>query len=78
MLSDSIAYLAYKRKREVHASVQATEKGGIYANPRSEETRQLRFHFVWKREDGLDHAIEKLNRFESLNVRLEEGKIIVE
>ena len=45
---------------------------------RSEETRQLRFHFVWKREDGLDHAIEKLNRFESLNVRLEEGKIIVE
>ena len=45
---------------------------------RSEEARQLRFHFVWKREDGLGHAIEKLNRFESLNVRLEEGKIIVE
>ena len=45
---------------------------------RSEEARQLRFHFVWKREDGLGHAIEKLNRFESLNVRLEEGEIIVE
>ena len=52
---------------------------------RSEEARQLRFHFVWKREDGLGHAIDQLNRFASLsvrlaenNVRLEEGKIIVE
>ena len=45
---------------------------------RSEEARQLRFHFVWKREDGLGHAIEKLNRFESLNVRLDENIIIVE
>ena len=44
----------------------------------NDDARQLRFHFVWKREDGLGHAIEKLNRFESLNVRLEEGKIIVE
>ena len=44
----------------------------------NDDARQLRFHFVWKREDGLGHAIEKLNRFESLSVRLEEGKIIVE
>ena len=44
----------------------------------NDDDRQLRFHFVWKREDDLGHAIEKLNRFESLNVRLEEGKIIVE
>lgn len=47
--------------------------------------RQLRFHFVWKPEDGLSHAIEKLNRFESINVRLDKddnesqpSKIIVE
>ena len=45
---------------------------------RSEDVRQLRFHFVWKREDGLNHAIEKLNRFESLSVRLDGNKIIVE
>ena len=45
---------------------------------RNEEARQLRFHFVWKREDGLGHAIEKLNRFESLTVRLDENIIIVE
>ena len=51
----------------------------------NESARELRFHFVWKQEDGLKHAIEKLNRFESLTVRLEEGddenqstKIIVE
>ena len=42
------------------------------------DARQLRFHFVWKCEDGLGHAIEKLNRFESLSVRLDEDKIIVE
>ena len=51
----------------------------------NESARQLRFYFVWKREDGLEHAIDKLNRFESLSVRLEEkngehlsSKIIVE
>ena len=45
---------------------------------KSEATRQLRFHFVWRREDGLEHAIEKLNRFESLSIRLEDSNIIVE
>lgn len=44
----------------------------------NDDARQLRFHFVWKREDSLGHAIEKLNRFESLTVRLDENKIIVE
>ena len=44
----------------------------------NEATRQLRFHFVWRQEDGLEHAIEKLNRFESLSIRLEDSKIIVE
>lgn len=45
---------------------------------RNEAARRLRFHFVWRREDGLDHAIEKLNRFESLTVRHEADKVIVE
>ena len=44
----------------------------------NDDARLLRFHFVWKREDGLRHAIDKLNRFESLSVRLDENKIIVE
>ena len=44
----------------------------------TDEDRQLRFHFVWRPEVGIEHTIEKLNRFESLNVRLERNKIIVE
>lgn len=44
----------------------------------NDETRKLRFFFVWKREDGLEHAIEKLNRFESLSLRLDGNMIIVE
>ena len=44
----------------------------------SDKARQLRFHFVWKPEDGLPHAIDKLNRFESLTVRLDGNRIIVE
>ena len=44
----------------------------------NDDVRHLRFYFVWKAEDGLDHAIEKLNRFESLEIRLEDNIIIVE
>ena len=44
----------------------------------NDAARELRFHFIWKHEDGLEHAIEKLNRFESLTVRLEKNKIIIE
>ena len=51
---------------------------GAEAVFKNDATRQLRFHFVWKREDGLSRAVEKLNRFESLNIRLEDNKIIVE
>ena len=45
---------------------------------KKEEARELRFYFVWKREDGLEHAIDKLNRFESLSLRLDGNVIIVE
>ena len=45
---------------------------------KKEEARELRFYFVWKREDGLEHAIAKLNRFESLSLRLDGNVIIVE
>jgi len=50
----------------------------VEVSVQNKATSQLRFHFVWKPEDGLDHAIEKLNRFESLEIRLEENMIIVE
>ena len=51
---------------------------GAEVEYKNDAIRQLRFHFVWKREDGLKRAVEKLNRFESLTIRLEDNKIIVE
>jgi hypothetical protein len=42
----------------------------------NEAARQLRFHFVWKREDSLDRVVEKLNTFEAVNI-VEEDKTLV-
>lgn len=50
----------------------------VEVSMQNDDVRHLRFYFVWKAEDGLDHAIEKLNRFESLEIRLEDNMIIVE
>ena len=42
----------------------------------NESARELRFHFVWKREDSLDRVVEKLNTFEAVNIGME-GKTLV-
>ena len=42
----------------------------------NEAARELRFHFVWKREDSLTHVVEKLNTFEAVNI-VEEDKMLV-
>ena len=42
----------------------------------NESARELRFHFVWKREDSLDRVVEKLNTFEAINIGME-GKTLV-
>ena len=42
----------------------------------NEAARQLRFHFVWKREDSLTRVLEKLNTFEAVNI-VEEDKTLV-
>ena len=44
---------------------------------KSEQARQLRFYFVWKREDSLGSVVEKLNNFEAVNITVENGKIVV-
>ena len=41
------------------------------------ESRQLRFHFVWKRTDDIDRLVEKLNNFEAVNIIHEPEKLIV-
>lgn len=43
----------------------------------NEEARQLRFHFVWKREESLDHTVEKLNTFEAVNIIIENERLVV-
>ena len=43
----------------------------------NEAARQLRFHFVWKREDSLSRVVEKLNTFEAVNIGMEDNKLVV-
>ena len=43
----------------------------------NDEVRALRFHFVWKREDSLVRIVEKLNTFETVNITIENEKLIV-
>ena len=43
-----------------------------------EETRQLRFHFVWKRNESLERVLERLNNFKAVNIEKSDTIIIVE
>ena len=43
----------------------------------NEAARHLRFHFVWKREDGLSRVVEKLNTFEAVNISMEDKTLVV-
>ena len=43
----------------------------------NESARELRFHFVWKREDSLSRVVEKLNTFEAVNIGMEDKKLVV-
>ena len=49
---------------------------GVGVEFENEAVRQLRFHFVWKREDSLSRVVEKLNTFETVNI-VEEDKTLV-
>ena len=50
---------------------------GVDVKFENEAIRQLRFHFVWKREDSLSHVVEKLNTFEAVNIGMEDKKLVV-
>ena len=43
----------------------------------NEAARQLRFHFIWKREDSLDRVVEKLNTCEAVNIGMEDKTLVV-
>ena len=44
---------------------------------RNDQARQLRFYFIWKRDDSLQEVVEKLNMFEHVNMAVEDGKLII-
>ncbi len=50
---------------------------GVGVEFENEAARQLRFHFVWKREDSLSRVVEKLNTFEAVNIGMEDNKLVV-
>ena len=50
---------------------------GVQVEFENDAARQLRFHFVWKREDSLASVVEKLNTFEAVNIGMEDKKLVV-
>ena len=44
----------------------------------NDETRQLRFRFVWNPQKGIDQVVSDLNQFEHLTVTLKDNQITVE
>ena len=44
----------------------------------NDDACQLRFYFEWKKDEGLDAVLHRLNLFESINVELKSDKIVVE
>ena len=43
----------------------------------SDEARQFRFYFVWYKEQPIEKIVETLNRFEHVNIMIEDNKLIV-
>jgi hypothetical protein len=43
----------------------------------NEEARQLRFYFVWYQDQPLEKVVETLNHFESVNMMVDDKKLIV-
>ena len=50
---------------------------GVGVEFENDAARQLRFHFVWKREDSLTRVVEKLNTFEAVNIGIEDKTLVV-
>ena len=51
---------------------------GMTVEFRNQEARGLRFHFVWNKADGLAKALEDINHFESVDIRQDSDRLIVQ
>ena len=45
---------------------------------RNTDTKQLRFHFVWRKELGIEKVVEDMNHFERVNINYKDSKLTVE
>ena len=43
----------------------------------NDDARAFRLYFTWKPNETLEHEIERLNQFESINIELNNHKITV-
>jgi hypothetical protein len=43
----------------------------------NDDARAFRLYFTWKPNETLEHEIERLNQFESINIELNDHKITV-
>ena len=43
----------------------------------NDEARQLRFHFMWHPQKGIEKVVSDLNQFERLNITLNDNQITV-
>ena len=50
---------------------------GVCVKFENDAARQLRFHFVWKREDSLSRVVEKMNTFEAVNIDIEDKTLVI-
>lgn len=50
---------------------------GLTIEIQNDDARNLRFHFVWNKEDGLAKVLEDLSHFDSVNIEQTDDKLIV-
>ena len=50
---------------------------GAHVEFENNEAQTLRLYFEWNSQETLDHVVNRLNRFESINIELNDNKMIV-
>ena len=51
---------------------------GMTVEFQNEDARNLRFHFVWNKSDGLEKVLEDMSHFESVTIEQTDNRLIVQ
>ena len=51
---------------------------GMTVEFQNEDARNLRFHFVWNKGDGLEKVLEDMSHFESVTIEQTDNRLIVQ